>query len=100
MEGYRSVTPGLPPTGLLGLPSGGIPDRPRNTSDSATRKALFWGDAAECAHVCLATLADETRRLGIAAAGHARSVANAHRNENVMRTILERLATNDRAGPA
>jgi len=63
-------------------------------------EALFWGDAAECAHVCLATLADETRRLGIAAAGHARSVANAHRNENVMRTILERLATNDRAGPA
>ncbi|HLW25830.1 MAG TPA: glycosyltransferase [Steroidobacteraceae bacterium] len=54
-------------------------------------EALFWSDAQECARVCLEALADEPRRRRIAAAGQARSRANAHYNENVMRAILARL---------
>jgi spore maturation protein CgeB len=51
-------------------------------------EALFWADAEECAKVCRTVLADETRRLRIAAAGYARSVKNANYNENVMRAIV------------
>ncbi len=54
------------------------------------KEALFWSDAAECATVCRAILADEGRRREIAAAGHVRSIANGHSNENVMRAITER----------
>jgi spore maturation protein CgeB len=53
-------------------------------------QALFWSDAAECAAVCRAILQDEPRRERIAAAGHERSVHNGHRNEIVMRAIVER----------
>jgi len=52
-------------------------------------EALFWSDAEECAAVCLRMLRDEARRRDIAAAGHARHLRNGHRNEVVMRTIVE-----------
>jgi spore maturation protein CgeB len=54
-------------------------------------EALFWNDAEECARVCGAVLRDDVRRERIAAAGHARSLKNGHRNENVMRAIVERV---------
>jgi spore maturation protein CgeB len=54
-------------------------------------EALFWRDAEECAAVCRAVLRDDARRERIAAAGHARSLMNGHSNENVLRSVLERL---------
>ncbi len=54
-------------------------------------EALFWADAAECAAVCRDILEDEPRRLKIAAAGHARSIANGNHNEVVMNSVFERL---------
>jgi hypothetical protein len=54
-------------------------------------EALFWSGAEECARVCLGALDDEERRRRIAAAGHARSVANGNHNENVMKRVLERV---------
>jgi spore maturation protein CgeB len=54
-------------------------------------EALFWSSAAECAAVCRRVLADEGLRNRIAAAGHARSIANDNHNEHVMRTIIERV---------
>lgn len=53
-------------------------------------EAVFWADAEECAAACLDLLADDERRRRIAAAGHARHLKNGHRNEIVMRTIVER----------
>jgi spore maturation protein CgeB len=55
------------------------------------QEALFWADAVECAAVCRDILADEPRRLRIAAAGHARSIANGNHNEVVMNSVFERL---------
>lgn len=52
------------------------------------QEAVFWKDAAECAEQCLALLADESRRKAIAAAGHARAMANGHYNEQVLSQIL------------
>jgi spore maturation protein CgeB len=59
-------------------------------------QALFWSDAAECAAVCRSILSDEDRRLRIAAAGHARSRVNANFNENVMKTIIQRVFADER----
>jgi spore maturation protein CgeB len=53
-------------------------------------EALFWSDAEECAAVCKSILADDVRRERIAAAGRTRSLMSGHRNENVMRAIVER----------
>jgi|SRR5665213_1506355 len=53
-------------------------------------EALFWNSAEECAAVCTAALRDDDRRRRIAAAGHARSIANCSHNEVVMRAIIER----------
>jgi len=55
------------------------------------REALFWRDAEECATVCRAALQDDAHRERVAAAGHARSLVNGYGNENVLRSILERL---------
>ena len=52
-------------------------------------EALFWGDARECAEVCLAALADEDRRARIARAGHERFLRDGHRNERVMQRIVD-----------
>lgn len=52
-------------------------------------EALFWRDAAECAEVCHATLADEDRRARIARAGHERFLRDGHRNEAVMQRIVD-----------
>ncbi len=52
-------------------------------------EALFWGDARECAEVCLAALADEGRRARIARAGHERFLRDGHRNERVMQRIVD-----------
>jgi hypothetical protein len=40
--------------------------------------------------VCLSALGDDGRRRQIAAAGHARSVANGNFNERVMKTVVEK----------
>ena len=55
-------------------------------------EALFWQGVEECAAVCRGILAREDERLEIARAGHARSIANGHFNETVMRSILSRAA--------
>lgn len=52
-------------------------------------EALFWSNADECAATCLQALADEPRRARIAQAGHQRFIASDHRNEVVMRSLLE-----------
>lgn len=52
-------------------------------------EALFWRDAAECAEVCRAALADEDRRARIARAGHERFLRDGHRNEAVMQRIVD-----------
>lgn len=52
-------------------------------------EALFWANAEECAATCLNALADEPRRARIALAGHRRYLASGHRNEVVMRSVLE-----------
>lgn len=52
-------------------------------------EALFWSSAEECASICLQALADEPRRARIAQAGHQRFLASDHRNEVVMRSLLE-----------
>jgi hypothetical protein len=54
------------------------------------KEALFWSSARECAAVCRSILKDEDRRQQIAAAGHARGIANGNTNENVMRAVFER----------
>lgn len=53
-------------------------------------EALFWSSAEECAAVCIAILEDEPRRQRIAAAGHARGLAEGYYNQNVMKTLIER----------
>jgi hypothetical protein len=58
-------------------------------------EALFWRDADECAQVCLAVLADEPRRARIAAAGHQRYLRDGHRNEAVMRRLLQAATGHD-----
>ena len=54
-------------------------------------EAVFWDDANECATRCKELLADPERRIAIAAAGHARCLANGLMNEPVMASVLERL---------
>jgi spore maturation protein CgeB len=49
---------------------------------------MFWSDAEECAAKCKILLADDELRLKIAAAGHARCVANGYTNERAVRQIL------------
>ncbi|MDF0546233.1 glycosyltransferase [Sphingobium sp. H39-3-25] len=53
-------------------------------------EAVFWDDAAECATLCAALLADEPRRSAMAQAGHSRALANRHFNE---RWLSEMIAT-------
>jgi hypothetical protein len=55
------------------------------------QEALFWNDAEECAATVHSILNQEDRRQRIAAAGHARSLANGNTNENVMRAIIDRV---------
>lgn len=63
------------------------------------REAVFWDDAEECAELCRALLADPERVERIAAAGHARALANGHFNEPVLQDILEQaLRLPDRDG--
>lgn len=52
-------------------------------------EALFWSGAEECAAVCRAALDDEDRRARIALAGQQRHHRNGHRNEAVMRSLIE-----------
>jgi spore maturation protein CgeB len=52
-------------------------------------EALFWGDAAECAAVCLKALANEEWRKRIAMAGQARSIVNGYYNEKIMSAIVD-----------
>jgi len=54
-------------------------------------EAVFWTDAEDCADKCHALLADEKRIRKIAAAGHARALANGHFNENAISAILKEL---------
>jgi spore maturation protein CgeB len=52
-------------------------------------EAVFWDDAEQCADLCQALLADPERVERIAAAGHARALANGHFNEPVLTDILQ-----------
>jgi spore maturation protein CgeB len=52
-------------------------------------EALFWGDAAECAEVCLKALSNEEWRKRIAMAGQARSIVNGYYNEKIMSAIVD-----------
>jgi hypothetical protein len=61
------------------------------------REAVFWSGAEECAAQCLALLADEPRRLAIAAAGRQRFLKNGWRNERVVQLVLDS-AFDDNAG--
>lgn len=51
-------------------------------------EAVFWSDGAECAARCRELLADEPRRLSIAARGQQRSRANGNTSENLIRRLL------------
>jgi hypothetical protein len=65
------------------------------------REAVFWETASECVQVCKELLSDEARRRAIAEAGQKRAWGAAHRNETVMRSILDRvqrLAASPRRG--
>jgi spore maturation protein CgeB len=52
-------------------------------------EALFWSDADECAAMCKLALDNDELRQRIAAAGHARVIANGHYNEKIMKTIVD-----------
>lgn len=54
-------------------------------------EAVFWDDARECARQCALLLGDEARRRRIAARGRERCLRNGHRNETVLRDILEEI---------
>jgi len=55
------------------------------------QEALFWSNAEECAAMCSDALAEENRRLNIAAAGHRRIKKNGHYNEMILATIIASL---------
>jgi hypothetical protein len=59
------------------------------------KEALFWKDAEECAAICKAALADETRCQEIAKAGHQRLKLNGHFNETVLAEIIAKIWTAD-----
>ncbi len=52
-------------------------------------EAIFWSDVDECAQACMSLLADEGRRLRIAARGRSRFELNGHSNQAVMHRILQ-----------
>jgi spore maturation protein CgeB len=62
------------------------------------QEAVFWRDAAECAEVCKALLADNSRRETIAQRGYERALRNGNFNEHLVSLILSTLL--DRARPA
>lgn len=51
-------------------------------------EAVFWSDSAECAAVCHALLADDTRRTLIAERGRARCLANGYTSENLIHRMM------------
>ena len=57
------------------------------------QEAVFWSDAAECARLCHALLADEPRRAAIAAAGQRRVHANGDFNQPMLARVLATLAS-------
>lgn len=85
-------------TRSLEIPAlGGLLCAERTTEHAAMytegEEALFWSGAEECAAVCRAALADEDRRARIAQAGQQRHHRNGHRNEAVMRSLIEAVET-------
>lgn len=54
-------------------------------------EALFWSSVEECAAACISVLSDEPRRRRIAIAGHARALAAGYYNQNVMRSLIDRV---------
>lgn len=53
------------------------------------QEAVFWSTAQECAIVCRALLANESKRLAIQEQGQRRHLASPHRNERMLRRLLE-----------
>ena len=53
-------------------------------------EAVFWNNAAECAEICKALLANDERRKEIARRGHERALRNNHFNEPVLASIIEK----------
>ncbi len=65
------------------------------------KEAIFWADAAECAQVCQALLANETRRSEIARRGRERCIQNGALNEKVMaHLVAETMNTAEKAPQA
>ncbi|WP_336966857.1 CgeB family protein [Sphingobium aquiterrae] len=61
------------------------------------QEAVFWDDAAECADLCTALLADEPRRRAMAQAGHQRALANRHFNQRwLAEMVAAAMATPER----
>jgi len=58
-------------------------------------EAVFWDDAEECARQCNELLVDPERISRIAAAGHAKCIANGTLNEPVMASVIDRLMRKD-----
>ena len=56
------------------------------------KEAVFWSDAVECAALCQALLADESRRAEIARRGHTRALRNNLFNKPVLASILEEVS--------
>ncbi|RZL02116.1 MAG: glycosyltransferase family 1 protein [Rubrivivax sp.] len=54
-------------------------------------EAVFWSSPEECAAQCQSLLADPVRREGIRQAGHRRLLINQVGNEDLCRTVLQRL---------
>jgi spore maturation protein CgeB len=55
------------------------------------QEALFWSNPEECAAMCRYALAEENRRLSIAAAGKRRIKKNGHYNEMILADIISSL---------
>lgn len=53
------------------------------------QEAVFWSTAQECADVCRTLLANESKRLAIQEQGQHRHLASPHRNERMLRRLLE-----------
>ncbi len=54
-------------------------------------EAVFWRDAKECTEICKELLQDEPRREGIRIQGARRLVSNQLGNEDICRSVIDRL---------
>ena len=55
------------------------------------QEAAFWSSAQECIQLCRDLLANEQKRLAIQVQGQQRHLSSPHRNERMLRRVLEAL---------